>query len=95
MATPTDPGQTLRSRLTLAAVCVVTLYLGVEAVWTRHFSSSSHGQSYSTDGAPAVAAGIILCVVGVATGAFALFQDSEFLNRRWGPRDKGDGPEAR
>jgi hypothetical protein len=73
-------------RLLMAAFSVLTFGMGVHAIWTRHFTSYdvgrySHGGPYSTDGTPAVAAGALLCIVGVMLGAVVVFGDSESMNR--------------
>jgi hypothetical protein len=78
-------------RVLMTAFSVLIFGIGAHAIWTGHFSSYdvgrySRGRYYSTDGAPAVAAGALLCIIGVMLCAIVVFRDSEFLNRRWGPR---------
>lgn len=71
-------------RLLMTCFAVLIIGIGAHAIWTGHFTSyevgrHSHGGPYSTDGAPAVAAGIILCIVGVILGIIGVFGNSESM----------------
>jgi TRAP-type C4-dicarboxylate transport system permease small subunit len=83
---PENPRDRLLTRLKLAAFSLLTIFMGVGALSTGHFSSNSHGRSYSADGAPALVAGGILCAAGLLLGIAALFPDAKLLNRSFGGR---------
>ena len=86
--TPDDARNPLQ-RLLRAGLSILAFIAGGHAIWTRHFSSRGGRYDhhvYSADGAPAVAAGVLLCLVGVLLGAAALLGNSEFWSRWRGSR---------